>query len=40
MLMRPLGHLNVLSPPLILTLEQIDTIFRVLRSCGLAVDKR
>ncbi len=31
LLVRPLGHLNVLSPPLILTLEQIDTIVEVLR---------
>jgi adenosylmethionine-8-amino-7-oxononanoate aminotransferase len=28
---RPIGHLNVLSPPLILTREQIDTIVAVLR---------
>ena len=30
-LVRPIGHLNVLSPPLILTREQIDTLVTVLR---------
>ena len=30
-LVRPIGHLNVLSPPLILTREQIDTLVSVLR---------
>ena len=31
LMVRPIGHLNVLSPPLILTREQIDTIVAVLR---------
>lgn len=30
-LVRPIGHLNVLSPPLILTREHIDTLVSVLR---------
>ena len=30
-LVRPIAHLNVLSPPLILTREQIDTLVSVLR---------
>ena len=30
-LVRPIGHLNVLSPPLILTREQIDTLVSTLR---------
>jgi adenosylmethionine-8-amino-7-oxononanoate aminotransferase len=30
-MIRPMGHLNILSPPLILTREQIDTIVEVLR---------
>ena len=29
-LVRPIGHLNVLSPPLILSREQIDTMVKVL----------
>lgn len=31
LLVRPIGHLNVLSPPLILTREQIDTLVATLR---------
>jgi adenosylmethionine-8-amino-7-oxononanoate aminotransferase len=30
-IVRPVGHLNVLSPPLIITRQQIDTIVSVLR---------
>ena len=30
-LVRPIGHLNVLSPPLILSREQVDTLVSVLR---------
>ncbi|MEE8474422.1 MAG: aminotransferase [Myxococcota bacterium] len=33
---RPLGHLNVISPPLILTRDQIDTVVGVLREAILA----
>ncbi|MFQ5984527.1 MAG: aminotransferase [Alphaproteobacteria bacterium] len=32
LIVRPLGHLNVLSPPLILTREQIDEIVAILRA--------
>jgi adenosylmethionine-8-amino-7-oxononanoate aminotransferase len=35
-IVRPLGHLNVISPPLILTRDQIDTIVDVLRESILA----
>ena len=39
LLVRPLAHLNVLSPPLILTREQIDTVVEVLReSIAASVD--
>jgi len=31
LIVRPIGHLNVLSPPLILTRDQIDTIVGILR---------
>ncbi len=31
LIVRPLGHLNILSPPLILTREQIEKIVAVLR---------
>ncbi|HEY5658719.1 MAG TPA: aminotransferase class III-fold pyridoxal phosphate-dependent enzyme, partial [Myxococcota bacterium] len=31
LIVRPIGHLNVISPPLILTREQIDTIVDTLR---------
>ncbi|MDH3380734.1 MAG: hypothetical protein OEQ39_27785 [Gammaproteobacteria bacterium] len=31
LIMRPVGHLNVMSPPLILTREQIDDMVRILR---------
>ncbi len=31
LLVRPIVHLNVMSPPLILTREQVDTVVRVLR---------
>ena len=34
--MRPVGHLNVLSPPLILTRDQIDSLVSVLRESILA----
>jgi putrescine aminotransferase len=35
-LVRPLGHLNVLSPPLVLTRDEIDTLVAVLRESILA----
>ena len=35
-IVRPLGHLNVISPPLILTCDQIDTVVGVLREAILA----
>jgi adenosylmethionine-8-amino-7-oxononanoate aminotransferase len=35
-IVRPIGHLNVISPPLILTRDQIDTIVEVLREAILA----
>jgi len=35
-IVRPVGHLNVISPPLILTRDQIDTIVQVLRESILA----
>ncbi len=35
-MVRPLGHLNVISPPLILTCDQIDTVVGVLREAILA----
>lgn len=31
LIIRPIGHLNIISPPLILTKEQIDTMFGILR---------
>jgi putrescine aminotransferase len=31
LMVRPLAHLNILSPPLILTREQIDTVVDILR---------
>lgn len=37
LLVRPVGHLNVLSPPLILNTEQIDFIVDTLRKAGEAV---
>ena len=37
-IVRPIGHLNILSPPLILTKEEIDTLVRVLRESVLAVE--
>ena len=36
LILRPLGHLNVLSPPLILTRDQIDEMVDVLRESFLA----
>ena len=30
-IVRPVGHLNVMSPPLIMTREQVDTLVDVLR---------
>lgn len=36
LIVRPIGHLNVLSPPLILTREQIDTMIAVMRESTLA----
>jgi adenosylmethionine-8-amino-7-oxononanoate aminotransferase len=30
LIIRPIGHLNIISPPLILTKEQIDTMFGIL----------
>lgn len=37
-LVRPIGHLNILSPPLTLTHEEIDTLVRVLRESVLEVE--
>ena len=34
--MRPLGHMNVLSPPLTLTRDQIDTLVETLRESIIA----
>jgi adenosylmethionine-8-amino-7-oxononanoate aminotransferase len=31
LLVRPLGHLDIMSPPLILTREQCDTLVETLR---------
>ena len=36
LLVRPLGHMNVLSPPLTLTREQIDTLVEILRESIIA----
>ena len=36
LLVRPLGHMNVLSPPLTLTREQIDTLVDILRESIIA----
>ena len=33
LLVRPIGHLNVMSPPLIITRQQIDEIVATLRDC-------
>ena len=30
MIVRPIAHLNVMSPPLVLTIRQIDTMVEVL----------
>ena len=38
LMVRPLGHLNVLSPPLVLTREDIDTIVAVLRESVVSVE--
>ncbi len=38
LIVRPIGHLNILSPPLILTREEIDTLVSVLRESVLAVE--
>jgi adenosylmethionine-8-amino-7-oxononanoate aminotransferase len=37
-IVRPIGHLNILSPPLILTKQEIDTLVDVLRESVLAVE--
>jgi putrescine---pyruvate transaminase len=37
-MVRPIGHLNILSPPLILTKDEIDTLVRVLRESVQAVE--
>lgn len=37
-MVRPIGHLNILSPPLILTKDEIDTLVKVLRESVLAVE--
>lgn len=37
LIVRPVGHLNVLSPPLILTESEVDTMVAVLRESVLAV---
>jgi len=34
---RPIMHLNVMSPPLILTFAQVDEIVETLRECILQV---
>jgi len=39
LIVRPLGHLNVLSPPLILTRDQVDDLVGVLRESVLAVHR-
>ena len=36
LLVRPLGHMNVLSPPLTLTRDQIDTLVDILRESIIA----
>ena len=36
LLVRPLGHMNVLSPPLTLTRDQIDTLVETLRESIIA----
>ena len=38
LIVRPLGHLNVLSPPLVLTRDDIDTMVSVLRESVLSVE--
>ena len=38
LMVRPLGHLNVLSPPLVLTRDEIDTMVSVLRESVLSVE--
>jgi len=37
LLVRPIMHLNVMSPPLILTVVQVDEIVETLRACILEV---
>jgi len=37
LLVRPIMHLNVMSPPLILTFAQVDEIVETLRECILQV---
>ncbi len=32
LIVRPIGHLNVLSPPLIMTRDQIDDLVAILRA--------
>ncbi len=39
LIVRPIGHLNVLSPPLILSREQADELVDILRSSVLAVHR-
>ncbi|MCY1419599.1 Putrescine--pyruvate aminotransferase [compost metagenome] len=33
LMVRPIGHLNVMSPPLIITHAQVDEIVAILREC-------
>ncbi len=33
LLVRPIGHLNVMSPPLIITHAQVDQVVEILRQC-------
>jgi adenosylmethionine-8-amino-7-oxononanoate aminotransferase len=33
LLVRPIGHLNVMSPPLIITHAQVDEVVEILRQC-------
>jgi adenosylmethionine-8-amino-7-oxononanoate aminotransferase len=33
LMVRPIGHLNVMSPPLIITHAQVDEVVRILREC-------
>lgn len=39
LIVRPVGNLNVMSPPLVLTREHVGTIVGTLRECILAVQE-